>query len=88
MALLYVATWKGVELMTIVSEKLFPATRKQISSCLHRASIVSKTLFIIPTDAHYYKSVEMLKQFKSYKTCPDMFRFTQKPLSGSSPELG
>jgi hypothetical protein len=23
-----------------------------------------KTLFIIPTDAHYYKSVEMLKQFK------------------------
>jgi hypothetical protein len=31
MALLYVATWKGVELMTIVSEKLFPATRTQIS---------------------------------------------------------
>jgi hypothetical protein len=27
---------------------------------LHRASTVSKTLFIIPTDAHYYKSVEML----------------------------
>jgi hypothetical protein len=25
---------------------------------------MSKTLFIIPTDAHYYKSVEMLKQFK------------------------
>jgi hypothetical protein len=23
----------------------------------------------------YYKSVEMLKQFKSYNTCPDMFRF-------------
>jgi hypothetical protein len=31
MALLYVATWKGVELMTIVSEKLFPATRTQLS---------------------------------------------------------
>jgi hypothetical protein len=31
------------------------------SSCLHPASVVSKTLFIIPTDAHYYKSVEMLK---------------------------
>jgi hypothetical protein len=26
--------------------------------------IYQKTLFIIPTDAHYYKSVEMLKQFK------------------------
>jgi hypothetical protein len=46
-----------------------------------RASIVSKTLFIIPTDAHYYKSVEMLKEFKSCNTCPDMFRFTQEPSS-------
>jgi len=34
MALLYVATWKGVELMTIVSEKLFPATRKQLEISL------------------------------------------------------
>jgi len=31
---------------------------------LHRASIVSKKLFIVPTDAHYYKIIEMLKQFK------------------------
>jgi hypothetical protein len=31
MALLYVATWKGVELMTIVSEKLFPATKTRLS---------------------------------------------------------
>jgi hypothetical protein len=23
----------------------------------------SKTLFVIPTDVHYYKSVEILKQF-------------------------
>ena len=30
------------------------------SSRLHRASIVSKTLFIVPTDAHYYKIIEML----------------------------
>jgi len=30
MALLYVAIWKGVELMTMVSEKLFPATEKQL----------------------------------------------------------
>jgi hypothetical protein len=35
------------------------------SSYLHRASIVSKTLFIIPADAQYYKSVDMLKRFKS-----------------------
>jgi hypothetical protein len=33
------------------------------TSCLHCASIVSKTLFIIPTDAHYYKIIETLKQF-------------------------
>ena len=33
------------------------------SSGLHRASIVSKTIFIVPNDAHYYKIVEMLKQF-------------------------
>jgi hypothetical protein len=25
---------------------------------------IKNTFFIIPTDAHYYKSVEMLKQFK------------------------
>jgi hypothetical protein len=31
---------------------------------LHRASIVLKTLFIIPTDEQYYKFVEMLKQCK------------------------
>jgi hypothetical protein len=34
------------------------------SSCFHRASTVSKTLFIVPTDAHYYKIIETLKQFK------------------------
>jgi len=30
-----------------------------ISLCLHRAPIVSKHLFIVPTDAHYYKIIEM-----------------------------
>ena len=35
------------------------------SSCLHRASTVSKHLFIIPTDAHNYKITGMLKQLKS-----------------------
>jgi hypothetical protein len=43
------------------------------SSCVHRASPVSKTLFIITTDAHYYKSVEMLKQFKVITLAPTCF---------------
>ena len=37
------------------------------SSCLHRASTVSKTHFIVPTDADYYKIIEMLKQFTILK---------------------
>ena len=45
---------------------------------------VSKTLFIIPTDARYYKIIEILKQYKNYNTWSDMFRFTQEPSSGSS----
>ena len=36
-----------------------------------------KTLFIAPTDAHYYKIIEILKQHQNYNTCSDMFRFTQ-----------
>jgi hypothetical protein len=55
---------------------------------LDKLIFMTKTLFIIPTDAHYYKPVEMLKQFKSYNTCPNMIRFTQEPSSGSSPVLG
>ena len=31
---------------------------------MHSASIVSKTLFIIPTDAHNYKIIGMLKTIK------------------------
>jgi hypothetical protein len=85
-----------------------------------------KNTFIVPTDAHYYKIIEMLKlfiylsglmiavavfrnpntipfclttgllpnvlfemlkQYKNYNTCSDMFRFTQGLLSGSSPVL-
>jgi len=46
-----------------------------------------KNTSIIPTDAHYYKNHRMLKQFKNYNTCSDMFRFTQEPSSGSSPVL-
>ena len=44
-----------------------------MSSCLHRASIVSKTLFIVPTDARYYKIIEMLKQFKIITLAPTCF---------------
>ena len=44
-----------------------------LSSCLHRASIVSKTLFIIPTDAHNYKVIEMLKTIKIPKIAPTCF---------------
>jgi hypothetical protein len=47
-----------------------------------------KTLFIIPTDAHYYKIVGMFKQFKNYNICPEMLRFRQEPSSWSSPVLG
>ena len=46
-----------------------------------------KTLFTVPNNAHYYKIIEMLKQYKNYNTCPDMFRFTHGPSSGSSPVL-
>jgi len=33
-------------------------------SCLHRASIVSKHFFIVPTDAHNYKILGILKTLK------------------------
>ena len=33
----------------------------------------NKTLFIIPTDAHYYKIIEMLKQFKIIIFAPTCF---------------
>jgi len=51
-----------------------------VFSCLHRASVVSKTLFIIPTDAHYYKIIEMLITIYRFKiitlapTCLDSRR--------------
>ena len=46
-----------------------------------------KTLFITPTDAHYYKIIEMLKHFKIIKLVPTCFGSTQEPSSGSSPVL-
>jgi len=65
----------------------FDLTLREDFSYLHCASIVSKTLFIFPADAHYYKIIEMLKHYKNYNTCSDMFWFTQEPSSGSSPVL-
>jgi hypothetical protein len=46
-----------------------------------------KNTFIVPTDAHYYNIMEMLKLYKNYNTFSDMFRFTQEPSLGSSPVL-
>jgi hypothetical protein len=42
-----------------------------------------KTLFIIPTDAHYYKSVEMLKQFKVITLAPTCFGSRRKHHQGA-----
>jgi hypothetical protein len=48
-------------------------TCENISSCLHRVSIVLKHSFIFPTDAHYYKNHRMLKQFKIITLAPTCF---------------
>ena len=52
----------------------------------HKVVVLVKIPFIAPTNAHYYKIIEMLK-YKNYNTCSDMFRFMQEPSSGSSPVL-
>jgi hypothetical protein len=41
---------------------LWNASQKALTSV--NSTFGQKTLFIIPTDAHHYKSVEILKQFK------------------------
>jgi hypothetical protein len=43
------------------------------SSCLNRESIVSKTLFIIPTDAQNYKIIGQLKTIKIPAIAPTCF---------------
>ena len=50
-----------------VSEKCTP------SSCLYRTSTVSKHRFIIPTDAHNYKIIGMLKTIKIPTISPTCF---------------
>ena len=44
-----------------------------MSLCLHRASIVSKHFFIIPTDAHNYKIIGVLKTIKIRTIAPTCF---------------
>ena len=43
-----------------IAPSLSVSKQSWASSCLHRTSLVSKTLTIVPTDAHYYKIMEML----------------------------
>jgi hypothetical protein len=61
-------------------------TQVDLNLCAVNISRI-KILFTVPTVAHYYEIVEMLKQFKKYDICSDMFRFTQEASSGSSPVL-
>ena len=43
------------------SNHTFSIIHPQQSSCLHLALLISKTLFIVPTDAHYYTNHRILK---------------------------
>ena len=43
------------------------------SSCLHRASTVSKHFLLFPTDAHNYKIIGMLKTIKTPIIAPICF---------------
>jgi hypothetical protein len=53
----------GMEGLVICGDELHQQT-----SCLYRASIVSKHFFIIPTYAHNYKIIGMLKTSGRYRT--------------------
>jgi len=68
----HVITSHNVTIVTFLSDVFWEgwiiwAERVKNEECyeeslyLHRASIVPKTLFIIPTDAHNYKIIGMLK---------------------------
>ena len=52
---------------------MYEQTVQQSSSCLHRPSLVSKTLFIILTNAHNYKIIGMLKTIKIPTIVPTCF---------------
>ena len=46
-----------LKLKLVVIDLLKSNTASMLSSCLHRASIVSKHFFIVSTDAHNYKNI-------------------------------
>jgi hypothetical protein len=70
---------------TVITSSL-KSTVLQNTLIIHRLTSIVNTFYY--SDAHYYKSVEKLIGFKSYNTCPNMFRFTQKPSSEISPVFG
>jgi hypothetical protein len=47
-------------------------TKRHLNLKLHNIR-ASKTLFVVPTDAHYYKITEILKQFKIITLAPTCF---------------
>ena len=52
----------------------------------HRASTVSKTLFIVPTDAQYYKNhrnVKTIYKFKMIKLAPTCFGLSRNHHQGA-----
>jgi len=57
---------------------LLHLTTSQRPRQTHRQVDESKTLFIVPTDAHYYKIVEMLKQFKITIAAPTCSQWRQE----------
>ena len=57
------------------------------SSCLHRASIASKTLFIVLTDAHYNKNHRTLQKFKIITLAPTCFGSRRNHHQGAVPCL-
>jgi hypothetical protein len=75
------------EVVTVGFASQRPAHQKALQNLhAYRASIVSKTRFIVPTDAHYYKIIEMLNNLK-LQYLPRHVSVHAGPSSGSSPVL-
>ena len=67
-------TWNQYSLACVSSSySKIPLNLNIFFSCLHRASIVSKTLFIIPNHAHDYKIIGMSKTIKIPIIAPTCF---------------
>jgi len=58
--------------VTVVQGKYSPKYSYKLHACTV-TPIASKSLFIVPTDAHYYKIIEILKQFKIIILAPTYF---------------